>query len=146
MRTCFILLLCPLTMSANKSLKKKNFPSGWKCYKRIGSYISCAFIEIWSTWEVWRTLEKLELLSATPPATPTHLSYSPNFLDVSYLDERTLTYEPIVKKAGIKFFQLLWIHFFVNPLTPKISLVILLTVCHINLVMLVQSIWYGINQ
>ena len=46
-------------------------PSGWKCYKTIGSYVSCAFIEIWSTWEVWRALKKLELL--------THLSCSPNF-------------------------------------------------------------------
>ena len=52
--------------SANKSLAKKNFPSGWKCYKTIGSYVSCAFIEIWSTREVWRALKKLELLSATP--------------------------------------------------------------------------------
>ena len=24
-------------------------PSGWKCYKTIGSYFSCAFIEMWST-------------------------------------------------------------------------------------------------
>ena len=57
--------------SANKSLAKTNFPSGWKCYKTIGSYISCAFIEIWSTWEVWRAFKKLELLE--------HLSCSPNF-------------------------------------------------------------------
>ena len=71
-------------------------PSGWKCYKTIGSYVSCAFIEIWSTWEVWRALKKLELLSATPRATFTHLSCSPNFSRASYLDERTLTYEPIV--------------------------------------------------
>ena len=47
-------------------------------------------------------LKKLELLSATPrAATPratlTHLSCSPNFPRTSYLDERTLTYEPIVK-------------------------------------------------
>ena len=34
---------------------------------------------------------------------------------------------------------------FLNPLTPKISLVILLTVCHIVLVMLVWRIWYWIN-
>ena len=40
----------------------KKFPWGWKCYKTIGSCISYAFIEIWSTWEVWRALEKLELL------------------------------------------------------------------------------------
>ena len=32
-----------------------------------------------------------------------------------------------------------------NPLTPKISLVILLTVFHIVLVMLVWRIWYWIN-
>ena len=64
--------------------RKKNFPSVWKCYK------------IWSTWEVWRALKKLELLLATPRATLTHLLCSPNFLHASYLDECTLTYEPIV--------------------------------------------------
>ena len=77
--------------------QEKTFPSGWKCYKTIGSYVSCAFIEIWSTWEVWRTLKKLELLSAAPQATLTHLSCSPNFPRTSYLNECTLTYEPIVK-------------------------------------------------
>ena len=76
--------------------KKKNFPLGWKCYKTIGSYISCVFIEIWSTWEVWRVLKKLELLLAMPRATLMHLSCSPNFLHASYLDEHTLMYEPIV--------------------------------------------------
>ena len=34
-------------------------------------------------------LKKLELLSATPWATLTHLSCSPNFPLPSYLDERT---------------------------------------------------------
>ena len=90
-------ILCTLMASANKSLEKKKFPSGWKCYKTIGSYVICAFIEIWSTWEVWRALKKLELLSATPRATLTHLLCSPNFPRATYLDERTLTYEPIVK-------------------------------------------------
>ena len=42
--------------------RKNNFPLCWKCYKTIGSYVSCAFIEIRSTWEVWRALKKLELL------------------------------------------------------------------------------------
>ena len=65
-------------------LRKKNFPSVWKCYK------------IWSTWEVWRALKKLELLLATPRATLTHLLCSPNFPHASYLHECTLTYEPIV--------------------------------------------------
>ena len=74
-------------------------PSGWKCYKTIGSYVSCAFIEIWSTWEVWRALKKLELLSTTPRATLAHFSCSPNFLRASCLNERTLTYEPIVKSC-----------------------------------------------
>ena len=45
---------------------------------------------------VWRALKKLELLSVTPRATLTHLSCSPNFPRASYLNERTLTYEPIV--------------------------------------------------
>ena len=44
----------------------------------------------------WKWLKKLELLSATPRATLTHLSCSPNFPCASYLDERKLTYEPIV--------------------------------------------------
>ena len=71
-------------------------PSGWKCYKTIVSYLSCVFIEIWSTWKVWRALKKLELLLAMPRATLKHLSCSPNFLHASYLHEHTLTYEPIV--------------------------------------------------
>ena len=33
----------------------------------------------------------------------------------------------------------------VNPLTPKVSLVILLTVCQTVLVMLVWRIWFWIN-
>ena len=70
--------------------REKKFPSGWKCYKKIGSCVSCAFVYIWSTWEVWRALEKIELLEATP-----HRSCSPNFPSASYLDERMLTYEPI---------------------------------------------------
>ena len=35
------------------------------------------------TWEVWRALKKLELLSAAPRATLTHLSCSTNFLRAS---------------------------------------------------------------
>ena len=107
-RAYFIFLLCTLMTSTNKSLEEKNFPSGWKCYKTIGSYVSCAFIKIWSTWEVWRALKKLELLSATPRATLTYLLCSPNFPRASYLDERTLTYEPIVnfcRVLSLKFSQ-----------------------------------------
>ena len=79
------------------------FPSGWKCYKTISSNISYMFIEIWSTWEVWRALKKLELLLATPRATLTRLWCSPNFLHTSYLNERMLTHEPIVKYYIIVF-------------------------------------------
>ena len=47
------------------------------------------------------------MLSATPRATLTHLSCFPNFPRASYLDERTLTNEPIVKyrlnkQGGVK--------------------------------------------
>ena len=50
----------------------------------------------YEVWEVLVALKKLELLEATPRATLTYLSSSPNFPRASYLDERTLTYEPIV--------------------------------------------------
>ena len=59
--------MCTLMVSANKSLEKKKFPPGWKCYKTIGSCVSCAFIEVWST------------------------------ACASYLDEHMLMYELIVK-------------------------------------------------
>ena len=42
------------------------------------------------------SIKKLELLLATPRATLTHLSCSPNFPRTSYLDERTLTYEQLL--------------------------------------------------
>ena len=99
---CVSILHIPIvhTHDVSKQIPwEKIFPSGGKCYKTIGSYVSCVFIEIWSTWEVWRALKKLELLKATPRATLTHLSCSPNFPCASYLDQCTLTYEPIVKST-----------------------------------------------
>ena len=87
---------CARSWHQQTNPSKKKFPSGWKYYKTIGLYTIYAFIEIWSTWQVWRALKKLELLSATPRATLTHISCSLNFPCASYLDERTLTYEPIV--------------------------------------------------
>ena len=38
-----------------------------------------------------------------------------------------------------------WVYFYLNPFTPKIYLVILLTISHTILMMLVQRIWYWIN-
>ena len=69
---------CARSWRLQTNPSRKNFPSSWKCYKTIGSYVSCAFIEIWSTWGVWRALKKLELLSAMPRAALTRLSCSPN--------------------------------------------------------------------
>ena len=94
--------------------RKNNFPWGSKCYKTIDSYVSCVFIEIWSTWEVWRALKKLEFLSAMPQATLTHLSCSSNLLCASYLYECTLMYEPIVNCLGIcgwvvDFWEIRWL-------------------------------------
>ena len=42
------------------------------------------------------TQEATELLSAMPLATFMHLLCYPNFLHLSYLDEHTLTHEPII--------------------------------------------------
>ena len=63
----------------------------------ISSCFSSAYVEILSTWEVWRALKRLELHSAAPRATLTPLSCSPNFPRAQYLDIRTLTHELIVK-------------------------------------------------
>ena len=56
-----------------------------------------AYVEILSTWEVWRALKRLELHSTAPRATLTPFSCSPNFPRAQYLDTRTLTHELIVK-------------------------------------------------
>ena len=66
------------------------------CYKTIISYCSCAYVEILSTWEVWRALKRLELHSGASRATLTPLSCSPNFPSAQYLDIRMLTHELIV--------------------------------------------------
>ena len=49
------------------------------------------------TWEVWRALKKLELLSATPPATLTLLSCSPNFPRASITRYTHAKHEPVLK-------------------------------------------------
>ena len=139
---------CARSWHQQTNPSRKNFPSGWKCYKTIiGSYVSCVFINIWSIWEVWRALKKLELLSAMPQATLTHLLCSPNFPHASYLDERMLTYELIVNCSVTSIERAYNISLACepfNPLTPKILLVILLIISHIVLVMLVWRIWYWI--
>ena len=38
-----------------------------------------------------------------------------------------------------------WTKVIINPLTPKISLVILPTICHKTLMILIWRIWYWIN-
>ena len=64
------------------------------------------------TWEVWRALKKLELLSATPQATLTLLSCSPNFPrasitrytcmnqllteTITFFEERSITVELVI--------------------------------------------------
>ena len=48
------------------------------------------------TWEVWRALKKLELLSAAPRATLTLLSCSPNFPRASITRYTHAKHEPIL--------------------------------------------------
>ena len=48
------------------------------------------------TWEVWRALKKLELLSAVPRATLTLLSCSPNFPRASLIRYTHAKHEPIL--------------------------------------------------
>ena len=51
------------------------------------------------TWEVWRALKKLELLSATPRATLTLSSCSPNFRRASITRYTHAKHEPILNFA-----------------------------------------------
>ena len=51
-------------------------PSGYKYYKTISSYVSCAFIKIWSTWEVWRALKKLSCSPNFPCAAHVQICWS----------------------------------------------------------------------
>ena len=49
------------------------------------------------TWEVWRALKKLELLSAASRATLTHLSCSPNFSSASMIRFSHAKHKQILK-------------------------------------------------
>ena len=49
------------------------------------------------TWEVWRALKKLELLSSAPPATLKVLSCSPNFPRASITRCTHANHETILK-------------------------------------------------
>ena len=49
------------------------------------------------TWEVWRALKKLELLSAAPRPTLTHFSCSPNFPRASIIRYTHAKHEQILK-------------------------------------------------
>ena len=53
------------------------------------------------TWEVWRELKKLELLSATHQATLTLLSCSPNFPRASITRYTHAKHEPILNKSNL---------------------------------------------
>ena len=54
------------------------------------------------TWDVWRALKKLELLSAAPRATLTRLSCSPNFPRASITRYTHAKHEPILKFSQCK--------------------------------------------
>ena len=60
-----------------------------------------------STWEVWRALKRLELLSAAPL---TSLSCSPNFQRAQYLDIRTLTHELQNTRRGKESVQFSYVY------------------------------------
>ena len=59
------------------------------------------------TWEVWRALKKLELLWASPGATLTLLSCSPNFPRASITRYTHAKHEPILKYTTLTF-EMLW--------------------------------------
>ena len=82
---------------ANKSLEKKIFLWVKNVIKQLVHMSAMRSSRYEALGKFWRAVKKLELLSATPRATLVHLSCSANFLHALYLDEHTLTYEPIMK-------------------------------------------------
>ena len=92
--------------SANSSLNL--------CYKTISSCLSCAYVEILSTWKVWRALKRLGLHSAVPRATLTPLPCFRNFPRAQYLDIR-LTHDLIMNfctaECSMAFLRRLHVHF-----------------------------------
>ena len=52
---------CARSWRQQTSLERKKFPSVWKCYKTICSYVSCAFIEIWSIFRDLQTSRVLHI-------------------------------------------------------------------------------------
>ena len=79
--------------SANVSLEKKVFHRVENVIKQL-VHTSAVRSSRYEALGKFRE-HSLELLEAT------HLSCSPNFPRASYLDERTLTYEPIVKCTAL---------------------------------------------
>ena len=55
------------------------------------------------TWEVWGALKKLELLSAAPRTTRTHLSCSPNFPQAFITRYTHAKHEQILKFSSLIF-------------------------------------------
>ena len=69
------------------------------------------------TWEVWRALKKLELLSAAPQATLTLPSCSPNFPRASITRYTHAKHEPILNLMILQISLL----FTFTPATPRIN-------------------------
>ena len=88
---------------------------------------------------LWKTFEKLKLLVSSPVFL---------YLSMSWPIEIWVIWNIVVLCVFTSLFfsflkfSLAWS---VNPVTPKISLVILLTVYYTVLVMLVWRIWYWVN-
>lgn len=62
-----------------------------KRHDKIASYASCAFMEIWSAWAIWRALITPDLPVATPRAVILqHLAWSPNFAWLSTWSAHTV--------------------------------------------------------
>jgi len=55
-----------------------------QCYQKSHAFSCTYIIELWRTWEVWRALKKLELLTASPLATST-VSSCPNLSGASWI-------------------------------------------------------------
>ena len=101
-------------------------PSGWKCYKTIGSYVSCAFIEIWSKREVWRARKMRKSCSRRSREQIWLLEYIPHMYKAN-------------KSSTFFFYFSLW------TLLSIFSYILLACLCRYSIPLKIPLKWYIIR-
>ena len=146
------------TRDVSKHPLRKNFPSGWKCYKTIGIYVcSLNLRSLESTQEARVALSYASsnsyasFMLSKLPACFDHISMNVHWHMNQLLTNKIISKLNTIVRLIRSLINLKSLYSSqvthparANPLTPKISSVILLTVCYTALMMLIWRILYWI--